>query len=200
MGRDQDCYDILKWWNTEAERTDDWYESDDTYLDTKGADAVESVDYICRAYLSLSHMAAMMLVKVKLLLDLTAWRTSVAESGSIPGDVLNIVQRHVVTSSIVASRKELRDGQHMRAMCEKGAAQTTAQYRAVHARNMHYWSAIEERGNLKGARSDSYAPGSRMELLMEYSRDAWLETPGALAVVRRQEKVCSGLDLGFGGD
>ena len=43
LGRDQECYDFVKWWATTGERESyDWDEVKEPFLDVKGADVFES--------------------------------------------------------------------------------------------------------------------------------------------------------------
>lgn len=71
LGRDQECYDFVKWWNTKGNASDyDWGDIDLPYLDVKDADIFESPDYLCEKFGSLAHTVAAALVKVKVMLDL----------------------------------------------------------------------------------------------------------------------------------
>ncbi|OAA67877.1 Zinc finger, MYND-type [Niveomyces insectorum RCEF 264] len=72
LGRDQECYDFLKWWllADPGGVTRDWVDPNVPYLDLKNADALEPCDQLIEEYPFLSDVAALTLVKVKLLLDL----------------------------------------------------------------------------------------------------------------------------------
>ncbi|PKY02008.1 hypothetical protein P168DRAFT_240836 [Aspergillus campestris IBT 28561] len=75
LHRDQECYDFIKWWAVVAKDPQyDFRNLDLPYLDIKDADVFEPVDF-CFGYDNLNQMVALMLLKVKLLLDLTAMRT-----------------------------------------------------------------------------------------------------------------------------
>lgn len=71
LGRDQECYDFVKWWNTKGQEGDyDWGDMDLPYLDVKDADVFESPDYLCKEFGSLAHTVAATLVKIKIMLDM----------------------------------------------------------------------------------------------------------------------------------
>jgi len=71
LGRDQACYDFVKWWTKNGEDHD--YDFGDTslpYLDVVNANVFEPVTYLCDAWPNLSHLTVITLLKIKLLLDL----------------------------------------------------------------------------------------------------------------------------------
>lgn len=71
LGRDQECYDFVKWWETQGSANDyDWGNMDLPYLDVKDADIFEAPDYLFKEFGSLAHTVAATLVKVKVMLDL----------------------------------------------------------------------------------------------------------------------------------
>ncbi|KAI4223505.1 MAG: hypothetical protein L6R36_005384 [Xanthoria steineri] len=73
LGRDQDAYDIIKWFQKTKSTSD--YESGDLdlpYLDIVDADVFESPHYLCGKYPSLAALVCVALLKIRLLMDLVA--------------------------------------------------------------------------------------------------------------------------------
>lgn len=67
LGRDQECYDFLKWWATSAKDPKyNWADPTLPYLDIKNANPVEPVEPFIRGRQGLSHLVALMLLKIKL--------------------------------------------------------------------------------------------------------------------------------------
>lgn len=59
-------------------------------------------------------------------------------------------------------------------------------YAAVKSSNKHFWPALLNPGKHLTARPEAYSHGSlaQMQLVLQYSYDAWTETPGAVDVIR----------------
>lgn len=69
LDKDQECYDLIKWHATEGQRDDyDWGDTSLPYLNIKNADVLEDMEHIGRGH-GVSHLAAIILLKLKLLLD-----------------------------------------------------------------------------------------------------------------------------------
>lgn len=71
LGREQECYDFLKWWAVvSADDNYDWGDTTLPFLDIRNADPLESIDVFRHASLSLSQLVTATLLKSRLLLDL----------------------------------------------------------------------------------------------------------------------------------
>ncbi|KAJ2977709.1 hypothetical protein NQ176_g4221 [Zarea fungicola] len=102
---DQDCYDFVKWWAT---GTDDNYDRGDMslpYLSTRDADPFEHPGYILGKFASLNGILAILLLKLKILVDIRYIRTArrVLARFSLPPEMSALVERDVVRSPL--SRK-----------------------------------------------------------------------------------------------
>jgi len=78
LHRDQSCYDFVKWWAEFNYQTlyHGGYDLSDTtfpFLDIHDADPFEPVDRLCASGLSLSHLVALTLLKLRLYLDISAF-------------------------------------------------------------------------------------------------------------------------------
>lgn len=68
LGQFQECYDFIRWYETEGQRGDyDWGNIDLPFLDVENADVLEPVDYLCHRFPSI-NVAAVALLKIKLLM------------------------------------------------------------------------------------------------------------------------------------
>lgn len=73
MGRDQECYDFIKWHATMgADDHYDWGDMSLPFLNVRDADVFEDVNYLCGRWGNLSHVVAATLLKIRLLLALKA--------------------------------------------------------------------------------------------------------------------------------
>ncbi|KAK0719115.1 hypothetical protein B0H67DRAFT_642499 [Lasiosphaeris hirsuta] len=84
LGREQECYDFLKWWATaDVDGKHRWGDTTLPYLDIYGADAFEPIEpFLPEHGLSLSQLAMLTLLKLRLYLDLEAHGSG---SGSVVG-------------------------------------------------------------------------------------------------------------------
>ncbi|MCJ1252107.1 hypothetical protein MMC30_009345 [Trapelia coarctata] len=72
LGRDQECYDFVKWYQTMGQDGDyDWEDMSIPFLNDINANAFGPVDYMCSSWSQLSHVSAIALLKIKLLLQET---------------------------------------------------------------------------------------------------------------------------------
>jgi hypothetical protein len=76
LGRDQECYDFVKWYATEGQRGDyDWGDMENGFLDLKDEDAFEPTKVVAGQYAALAPSAAITLLKIRLLFDVQASRS-----------------------------------------------------------------------------------------------------------------------------
>lgn len=190
LGKDQECYNFLKWWATTAEERDyDWGDMDLGYLDIKDADIFEDDNLYRRHYYSLSHAVSITLIKIRILYDLRNLQgvTVVGETALFPQEILNNIRGNLV-STIVAGNKEIIDSNDQGPAIKKLESQVAQLYKAVKKSNQYFWPALIRPGNNLKARPQPYSRGTpdEMRLVLQYSYDSWLETPGAIDLIQEQ--------------
>lgn len=190
LGRDQECYDFCKWWATTGSKSNyDWSDMNNGYLDVKNADIFESAAVFTRKYAALSHSVAMMLIKIRLLIDLQTLQRAKDEVGPhVPQEILDWVQAQSVSSVITNNRKFLERDQTPHIKELKG--QIKELYDAVTESNKHFWPALIKPGTNLNARPQMYGFGdpAQMQLILQYSYNSWAETAGAIGVI--EELFC----------
>jgi hypothetical protein len=144
------------------------------YLDVKDADIFEAPDYLCGEYISLARTVAATLVKIKVMLDL--------EDLATLNDLEDGVKEFTPRSTIVASNRDLMDGNANQRRANYLAFQIGDMYEAVDKYNKHFWKALVNPGRHLGARPGMYSRRSveEMQIVLNYCYAAWVETPGAL--------------------
>ncbi|KAG9194958.1 hypothetical protein G6011_00078 [Alternaria panax] len=197
--RDQQAYNFCKWWLTTGNDTHhEWEYGEPPYLKTNDSDAFEHVGYfehvwrgtddderrtIMPSPADLSHLVAIMLVKVRIFLDLRflhyddspetfteKYRSSI---------VLDLYKKSLPYGNPLRSDMNLYDGlaYHVREL-----------YRVVDRVNKHFWPALLASGHGKNLeiRQGPSTMGSRGEAIvtLEDYYDAWAETPNAINFVR----------------
>lgn len=70
LHRDQDCYDFVKWYATSGQRNYDWGDMSLPFLDLENEDVFESTNFFGGEYGSTPHKIAVLLIKLRMLLDL----------------------------------------------------------------------------------------------------------------------------------
>lgn len=188
LGKDQECYDFCKWWATTGQ--EDSYDSgnlDSPYLDVKDADAFEPLpENLIGEWPSLSHSVAITLLKIRLLIDLRALQNSSVIGNRVPQEILDSVRGQLVSGSIIADNKSIINAKDHAPLIESTEVQVQDLYAAVKKSNNHFWPALLKPGKHLTARPETYSHGSvaQMQLILQYSYDAWVETSGALDVIR----------------
>ena len=189
LRRDQDAYDFIKWYATTGMRGDyDWGDMSLGFLDVKNADVFEPVDYLCEQFHALNHQSQATLLKIKLLLDLKNLRISTRAVGDkVPTEILDGIRANIPLSPIITENNDiLHRGDHTE-MIEKLHAQIEKLYGAVIKSNKHFWPALLKPDQHLGEKPGMYSPGSveEMQLSLMNNYNAWIETPGAIDVIKK---------------
>ncbi|MCJ1284710.1 hypothetical protein MMC26_004046 [Xylographa opegraphella] len=171
LGRDQQCYDFCKWWVTTGQREDcDWGNMDNPYLDIKGADVFESpLESFVDAYY-INFGVAVILIKV-------------------PQEVLDKVRGYLV-SPVVGERKDIMNLTDQSPLIRKLEGQVQELYSRVKKSNKHFWPALLKPGKHLVVQKESHSSGSveHMQVVLQTYFDAWVETPGAIEVIKELVK------------
>jgi hypothetical protein len=186
LGHDQECYDFVKWWATTGQEDNyDWSDTDRPYLDVKGANVFEAVDFIAHKYSSLSHMVATTLLKIRLMMDLQSLQRARREAGPyVPQEILIDIQQHATSSVITGDSKILRredQSPHILILGE----QVRKLFMTIKQANEHFWPALITPGDNLKARPQLYGRGDQgeMQLTLQFYYNAWTETPGAIGAI-----------------
>ena len=151
------------------------------YLDIKNADVFESPrKHFVRESGSLSHTAAIALLKIRLLIDVRTLQNSSMISYKIPREIFDSVRRQLVSSSVVAEIKDIMSSHD----------QVQDLYAAVKNLNQYFWPILLNPGEHLHPRSEIWNCGSLEEVrvVLQRSYDVWMETPGAVDVIRELVK------------
>ncbi|EXU97050.1 MYND finger domain protein [Metarhizium robertsii] len=94
LGKDQDAYDFMKWYATTGQKMDyNWGDMEEPFLDTKDADVLEApVKSWKGRVLDLNHVVAVVLIKVRIMLDLQVIQNArIADRGDNPEETIKII-------------------------------------------------------------------------------------------------------------
>jgi hypothetical protein len=113
LGRDQQCYDFLKWWATTGERGDyDWGDMDEPYLDLKDENAFEPPGLFAQEYAAVAHVTSIVLLKIRILFDLQALKSAAVIGERLPQEVLDNIC-HQMVGNIVSRRQDIMEGKNL---------------------------------------------------------------------------------------
>jgi hypothetical protein len=187
LDRDQECYDFAKWYETVGRRGDyDWGNMDLGFLDLKGEDAFEEVQYLCGEYGQVSFLLSVLLLKIKLLLDLQNMGAVVKEHGDkVPNEILDNIKRKVVRSPIILKHREIVESKDHSGLVAKLKRQIKALYYAAWRANRHVWTVLLQADRYLHTRPSLYSRGSMEEavLTLNYTYHSWMELPASLDII-----------------
>lgn len=179
VGGEQECYDFIKWWvfHGSKPRTD---KRNSPFFNTKGANPCESPRALLQKDLSLSHLVALTLLKLRLFLDLEAISSALFDNAFGFDSTIDSIDRPLgeVAEDIFESSNSSR--------VEKLARDIQKQYldlcERVNTANPYFWEglATEELSSAFGP----HEPGSLDEagLVLHHCRRAWEESEDALVM------------------
>lgn len=187
LGRDEECYDFLKWWATTGQRGDyDWGDVDEPYLDLKDESAFESPGLFARNFPAVAHVTSISLLKIRILFDLRTLKNVTAISQRLPQEILDNIS-NLVVGNIVSHRRDIMDGNGLDPLIEDLQTQVSDMFNTVRNSNKYFWPALLQPGANLTARPAAYSRGSKeeMQLVLQYSYNSWAETPGAIDYIRK---------------
>jgi hypothetical protein len=177
-GKDQECYEFTKWWAlTEQAGTYNRADPHQPFLNSHGQDSFELVvEFFKPDILNLAHLVALTLLKIRFVLDLKTLHRAVG-TGTRPRVFTNIMQK---------DREQLGDSASA-LLTISGWVEKVVEnlFDAVNLLNRHYWGALVQPGDLLTVKPNGYMLGSvqEMQLKLQECYNAWVETPGAIAVI-----------------
>lgn len=186
LGKDQEAYDFIKWYETDGSESDyDWGDMDLPFLSVRDADVFEDVDF-CSEYSSLAFTSAITLLKIKFLLDLQDLQNSKLLRSRLPTEILADIQARIPRSSLTNTRDILGRDSHLD-MITALEAQIRDLHATVRGNNVHFWPALLSPGQHLTAKIQYTSRGSKSEAsaALQDCYDAWVATPGALDYIRR---------------
>lgn len=193
LGKEQACYDFIKWWHTVAQDED--YDSGNTdlpHLDIENDNAFEPLEVLQMGYAALPHRAMLCLLKWRLRSDLQDLKhASIAAGERVPAELLNNIRSHMLNPAAqnnTTLTRDVENGRDIGGHISQLEQQVDALFDALNNANKYYWAAVVEPGNHLTARPPHYSAGtvSEMQLALAQTYDAWAETPGAIEWVKRK--------------
>ncbi|KAK6223968.1 hypothetical protein LQW54_000114 [Pestalotiopsis sp. IQ-011] len=176
LGREQECYDFLKWYATTGSRSDyDWGDNTLPFLDTRGANVLEGLDVFSKDT-SLSQLVALTLLNLRLQLDL-----SVCQDEEYDSDEYDGFSRPIGSVASKIARRGDSVDIHMKAEALESQYHTLLRW--VQDANPYFWSALVD--DVEPVPPPYYSPGSGGEamLVLCQCRSAWVETEDAILMV-----------------
>ncbi|KAK4194884.1 hypothetical protein QBC40DRAFT_237676 [Triangularia verruculosa] len=175
LGREQECYDFLKWWATaDPDGTYNWGDTTLPHLDIHGADVFEPIDMFSEDT-SLCHLSMLTLLKLRLYLDMDHWQTAIENGNREP---------YRPVGKLVRNKVHAIDLQTMSTLVERLRTQYRALIRRVHTANPHFWNALVDSDDepamptMFGLRTPEEAC-----VALYHCIDAWQESEDAMIMI-----------------
>lgn len=192
LGRDQECYDFIKWWKTVRGQNYDFGDMDLGYLDIRGADAFEQIEFDTKYGIDLSFAVPMTLLKVRMLQSLRALEKAGASSGGGARLELGEDLHSKLTSSIISGNPQLLAETDHSARIATLEKQVQDLFARVHKINKYFWGGLVSADRIMAApRPGAYTYASREQAHLTVIANAysWEETPGAMALLPEYVKL-----------
>lgn len=188
LGRDQEAYDFLKWYAAKGTSNYDWRDMDLPFLNLQGEDALE--DYLeCSAerVITLSFIAAMTNLKIRLLLDLRGLQEEVQKHPNLSYEKKMEWIREEAISDVLYNRKDIVDRPDYKDLVASLQKQVASLYDRVDELNKHYWPALHHPERYSHAMPTIYSLGSPEEVIIAFRHTwySWSECEQAIDFVKR---------------
>ncbi|KAI1120891.1 hypothetical protein F5Y10DRAFT_113679 [Nemania abortiva] len=196
LGREQECYDFLKWWAVIDDEHHyngryNWGDVSLPYLDIRGADAFEAADAFA-SRLSLSQLVILVLLKLRLHLDIEAydpqyrgfdypyrpppsWPPPPTEFMRPIGEIVQKKVGTITSSDVPEISESLRD-------------QYQALFEMVHKKNPYFWEALVDASEDIPSLPPTYSHGSVEEAILGIyqCKKAWDESYDAILAIESE--------------
>lgn len=186
LGKDQECYDFVKWWATSDPHGDyDWGDMDLPFLDVRDADVLESVSEFTGEFSDISHAVAVLLIKMRLLRNVKSLKNAGFLYDLLPPEMVDRISKDI-GGKIIASRKDILMSKDQDALIKTLEQQLQELFTFVKESNKYFWPALLNPADYLAAQPTSYSRGSAEEaqLTLQYNYDAFVETPGSIDMIR----------------
>ena len=191
LGRKQECYDFMKWWVTTGKDPSYKWGSMKSFLNCRHESVFRRQGVFLRDCDRISHLATLTLLNVRVLKDLhllQRWNEHEARC-RVPFEVSEKIRRYIVSDAVGFWMDITEEEDHSKniRMFER---QIKKLYEAGDATNEYIWPAIVHRGEGKEMVPTPYTWASveKMQNYLKYSYDAWVETPGAIEIIKMLEE------------
>ncbi|RSM04495.1 hypothetical protein CEP52_006842 [Fusarium oligoseptatum] len=194
---DQECYDFIKWWTTCDPNGDyDWGDMTLPHLDIHGADVLEDVGFFDEKYPALCHVAAILLLKLKLLVDIRNLKMTrkILALRHLPHDLWRPIELSVIRSPL--SLKLQKESPESLLKTEKKLLGQARQLGAIVVKaNNNFMHCLFDPDDALREPPNGYSPGSWEEvaLAMRGSYAAWWEMEGVLDLLN-DARACAARD------
>ncbi|KAM5343752.1 hypothetical protein ACJ41O_012289 [Fusarium nematophilum] len=193
---DQECYDFVKWWATcDPDGHYDWGDMTLPHLNIHGADVLEEPGFFGE-YPDLNHGVALLLLKLKLLVDIRNLKITrkILASRRLPFDLWGLIEPLVVRSPLSASLQR----ESPKSLCgieTKLLNQTRQLGATVVKANNSFMFHLFDPDEALCERPEAYSTGSweEMALAMQNSYAAFWETEGVLDMLN-DARACAARD------
>ncbi len=180
LGREQECYDFLKWWAVIDDKDHynghyNWGDVTLPYLDMRGANAFEPVDIFCSGNSSLNHLVSLTLLKLRICLDLEVFEEP---------DWLKFGDRRPV-GKLVQAKMRRSKRLNVSTTVEALRNQYRRLCRVVKDANPYFWEALVDEREDVYSMPPFYSPGSieEADLALHRCERAWEESVDALGMI-----------------
>ncbi|KIL85240.1 hypothetical protein FAVG1_11670 [Fusarium avenaceum] len=184
VGGEQECYDFIKWWAFHGSKPG-IDNRNLPFFNTKGANACESPHALLQTGLSLSHLVALTLLKLRLFLDLDAISSSWFDNSfGFDGNIASIDRP---LGELAEGIFESSDSSRVERLARDIQKQYLDLCKRVSATNSYFWEGLvtDELPSAPGP----YVSGSLDEarLVLHHCRRAWDASADALVMVEAYE-------------
>ncbi|KAL8718587.1 MAG: hypothetical protein Q9225_004289 [Loekoesia sp. 1 TL-2023] len=190
LGRDQEAYDSIKWYETTDDSSIyDWDDMDLPYLDIVNADVFESPQYLGEKYPSLANLVCVDLLKVKMLLDLkNLQKSAFLKDTRLPQELIDRIRYFIPLSNIIRNNAKIMSTTNYHPRMRELFGQAGFLYETVNLFNPHFWPALVDPETHLQARPDTCSTGSKqeMQMVLQHCFDSWNETPEAIDFIKTQ--------------
>ncbi|EXJ96377.1 hypothetical protein A1O1_01503 [Capronia coronata CBS 617.96] len=180
LDMDQECYDFIKWYQTEGQRGDyDWDNMDLPFFNIKGANVLEDVGYLDRKWGGVQHLSAVMLLKLKLLIDIINIKLArKVTTARLPPELWKRIELYVSYQTITGVQQKLE--LHVKLLA-----------RTIQNLNEHFVSTLLDADEYLYGPPESYSAGSfeEMLLLLHSSYAAWWQHEGVLELLQSAKSI-----------
>jgi hypothetical protein len=156
------------------------------YCNIKNAVVFEDVDPFVERFANLSYAIALLLIKIRLLLDLKASQSSSLLSEKAPPELIDTIRGHPFVGTIIARNKDIMECKDQTPLIQKLESQAGELWEFVDRTNPYFFESLLNPEDALKARPEYHSRGSvhEMQRRLQYNYASWAETQGAIEMIQ----------------
>lgn len=192
LGKEQECYDFIKWYANTSARDYDFENIGLPFLDIKDADVFEPIRTF-GPWITCEYAIALMLIKMKVLTDVRTLQNSLIlyDLLPLPPELVDRIRKEAIVTKIVVRRRDIFNSSNHKPLIVTLAEQVKQLFHFVSNGYKTFWPGLLDPNDSLALPLARYNRGSDqwIQLIVQHYYQAFVETPGSIQMIKHLTEI-----------